>query len=41
MKRLAQANDNRTIWAIVDRLISEFAFSQQSNHRKVCAAWGA
>ncbi|GAX78869.1 hypothetical protein CEUSTIGMA_g6308.t1 [Chlamydomonas eustigma] len=34
VKKLAAANDQRTIWNIIDRLISEFAFSQQANHRK-------
>jgi vacuole morphology and inheritance protein 14 len=38
IKRLASANDDARIRLIVDRLISEFAFSQQPNHRKVSAS---
>ena len=34
VKRLSANGDTRAIWSLVDRLISEFAFSQQANHRK-------
>lgn len=35
VKRLAAANDHTRIRAIIDKLISEYAFSPQANHRKV------
>lgn len=39
VKRLAGAGDTAKISAIIDKLIAEFAFSPQANHRKVCV-WG-
>lgn len=35
VKRLATAGDTAKISSIIDKLISEFAFSPQANHRKV------
>jgi hypothetical protein len=35
VKRLAAAGDTAKISSIIDKLISEFAFSPQANHRKV------
>jgi vacuole morphology and inheritance protein 14 len=35
IKRLAVSNDQQRIRAIIDKLIGEFAFSPQPNHRKV------
>lgn len=35
VKRLATAGDTAKISAIIDKLISEYAFSPQANHRKV------
>jgi vacuole morphology and inheritance protein 14 len=40
VKRLAAANDHHRIRLIIDKLISEYAFSAQANHRKVCG-WAA
>jgi vacuole morphology and inheritance protein 14 len=34
VKRLASAGDHARVRALVDRLISEFAFSPAANHRK-------
>jgi vacuole morphology and inheritance protein 14 len=39
VKRLAGAGDTSKISAIIDKLIAEFAFSPQANHRKV-RVWG-
>jgi hypothetical protein len=36
VKRLAAAGDTAKISSIIDKLIAEFAFSPQANHRKVC-----
>jgi hypothetical protein len=36
VKRLAASNDHPRIRAIIDKLIAEYAFSPQANHRKVC-----
>lgn len=38
VKRLAAAGDTAKISAIIDKLISEYAFSPQANHRKVIVA---
>jgi hypothetical protein len=35
IKRLAAAGDHRRARAAIDRLIAEYAFSAQANHRKV------
>lgn len=35
VKRLAAAGDTAKISAIIDKLIAEYAFSAQANHRKV------
>jgi len=35
VKRLAASGDHHRIRAIIDKLIAEFAFSPQANHRKV------
>jgi hypothetical protein len=35
VKRLAAAGDTTKISSIIDKLIAEFAFSPQANHRKV------
>lgn len=35
VKRLAAVNDQQRIRLIIDKLISEYAFSPQANHRKV------
>lgn len=40
VKRLAGAGDTAKISAIIDKLIAEFAFSPQANHRKVCVCGG-
>lgn len=37
VKRLAAANDQARIRLIIDKLIAEYSFSPQANHRK---AWG-
>jgi hypothetical protein len=47
IKRLALANDQARVRTIIDKLIGEFAFSPQANHRKVrpplagagCCCW--
>eukprot|EP00879_Flechtneria_rotunda_P011564 GHRR01012079.1.p1 GENE.GHRR01012079.1~~GHRR01012079.1.p1 ORF type:complete len:108 (+),score=27.15 GHRR01012079.1:424-747(+) len=39
VKRLAATGDTTKISAIIDKLISEYAFSPQANHRKVCTAF--
>lgn len=36
IKRLAAQNDQHRIRLIIEKLISEYAFSSQPNHRKVC-----
>jgi hypothetical protein len=41
VKRLSANGDTRAVWSLVDRLISEFAFSQQANHRKVSSPCSA
>jgi hypothetical protein len=38
VKRLAAAGDTAKISSIIDKLIAEFAFSPQANHRKV-SSW--
>jgi hypothetical protein len=42
VKRLAAVSDTAKISAILDKLIAEYAFSAQANHRKVrrCGIWG-
>lgn len=37
VKRLAAAGDQARIRAIIEKLIAEYAFSPQANHRKVSA----
>ena len=37
VKRLAASGETAKISSIIDKLISEFAFSPQANHRKVGA----
>lgn len=46
VKRLATGGDAGRISAIIDKLIAEYAFSAQANHRKVrvscawpCSSW--
>lgn len=38
VKRLATAGDTSKISSIIDKLIAEFAFSPQANHRKVSSS---